>query len=135
MGRGARWQQTPGALSRNRQTDRRADSEKTVDSTYLEMLAFGWAPLQWRGRPKEFKRLEAAAGARLALVNRYGLGGAGVRVLSQRGKAKEGLGKVKRAAGKYILLFGSTQHALSGAVDAGDGLRGAGATVGCAWGT
>jgi hypothetical protein len=38
-------------------------------------------------------------------VNRYGLGGAGVRVLSQRGKAKEGLGKVKRAAGTYILLL------------------------------
>jgi hypothetical protein len=72
----------------------------------------------------------------LALVNRYGLGGAGVRVLSQRGKAKEGLGKVKRAAGKYILLLDlDLQHALWSRGRWRDGLRGAGATVGCAWGT
>jgi hypothetical protein len=143
-GPGRGWLERPGAGQGQEQEREQADGERgrrvRTGRCSRCLLLDGRAPLRWSGRPKEFKRLEAAAGARLALGEQYGLGGAGVRVLSQRGKAKEGLGKVKRAAGKYILLWpGSSLEpwmlewtALEWTACRGYG--GARATVGCAWG-
>jgi hypothetical protein len=121
MGRGAAgWRGRGLDRDRNRNGNRQTDGERgrRVRTRRCSrcLLLDGRVPLRWSGRPKEFKRLEAAAGARLALGEQVRAGWCRCESAVSERESERRIGESETGGGQ---VYFAVAWQLSGAVDAG----------------